>query len=180
MSIYSDEQQKKLKNISWAWERAALDVSIPSRLIERQAQSEWRNYLECLSPAQQLRKLGQALDQFLELMKKVTDPLELPENDQIKLYSKWEAANIAAVIITKRLAFASPEEYTCKSDMDRYLFSVVNLMKGVNSADASKWEDRRAQYNEINKDVLYPLLTEGDAIVRRINSPPKRPSGPAV
>ena len=148
------------KGLIYKWQIAALDIPVPADLTDRNDKYEWANYLECLSVSQQLRKLGQALDEFHNLFEKTADPFALPKEEQITLYSKWEAASIASCSVANRLETALPSQQTeaFKSDIDRHLFLVTDFLKGVNSQDTKIWEDRHARHNNLDRDNFLSFL----------------------
>lgn len=133
--------------ISRHWQIAAIDLPIPNRLVEDEDKHEWINYLDCLSPAQQMRKAAQAADQFLALLEKSPADLALlSEREQILVYSKWTAMSYASNMLAKRLLFAEGEGKKSKeypTDMDRNISQLIDFMNAVNSPDVKDWEKRR-------------------------------------
>jgi hypothetical protein len=150
MSIYPEGM--KADGLMYKFEIAALDVPVPDDLTDRADAQEWHSYCDCLSPAQRLRKFGQALDAFHGLMAKTAEPLTLPEAEQIVLYSKWKAASILNAVLSQNVNFDTKETYRgdlIKSDIDRGLYCVTDLLRSVNSSEAKLWEDRRARHNAL-------------------------------
>lgn len=137
----------KKKGLVFKWDIAAYDLPVPNRMIEDEDTKEWASYLDCLSPAQQLRKTAQATDQWLTLLDKAPkDPALLSEREQILLFSNWMGTTIAAVSVAKRLDFSVGEgrrQTEFPTDLDRYYFGIIDFLKGVNSPDVKAWEQRR-------------------------------------
>jgi hypothetical protein len=161
MSIYPGGKPSHLR---YKFDIAAIDLPIPSDLGRDDAQ-EWQSYCDCLSPAQRIRKFGQALDEFHTLMDKAgPNPLKIPEDDQAVLYSKWLAATILNVELSKGFNFDTERSYRdpsfIKSDIDKGLFCLTDLLKGVNSSDLTIWEDRRKKHNQITDETILPLLNK--------------------
>jgi hypothetical protein len=173
MSIYPSEIEKKMEGLSWKWELAAFDVPVPSDLIKQEDGGQWSRYLDCLSPAQQLRKFGQALDQLHALLENVTDPQALTEKDQIAIYSKWQAASYANVAIQGRFQFAMDDSSRkFKSDIERGTFFITDFLKSVSSPDVKLWEDRQAKHNNINKAVFDSVHSTAIKVKRVVNNNP--------
>ena len=157
MTIYS---RGKPDALWYKWQIAALEVPVPDRLIENEDIEEWRQYLDCLSPAQQVRKLGQALDEFLDMFEKNPEPLKLPEKDQIFLYSKWASATETAVVVANRLMFSAGEgedERRFTSDIGRYLFMLTDFLEGVNSHDLPAWRRRQERHEQLTAQFRTPF-----------------------
>lgn len=137
----------KKQGLVFKWDIAAYDLPVPNRLIENEDTNEWSQYLDCLSPAQQLRKTAQATDQWLTLLDKAPkDPALLSEREQILLFSNWMGTTVAAVSVAKRLDFSLGEgrrQTEFLTDLDRCYFGIIDLLKAVNSPDVKAWEKRR-------------------------------------
>lgn len=162
MSIYPGG--KRPEKLRFTFDIAALDLPIPSDLGYDDAK-EWQSYCSCLSPAQRIRKFGEALDEFHAMMAKAgPDPLKIPEDDQAVLYSKWLAATILNCELSKGIHFETERTYRdqsfIKSDIDKGLFCLTDLLQGVHSADLKTWEDRRKRHNEITDQNILPLLNK--------------------
>lgn len=150
------------------WQIAAIDLPVPDRLIEDEDKNEWASYLECLSPAQQLRKVAQAADQFVALLDKAPADLTLlSEREQILVFSKWMALTYAGNTVGKRLQFSEGEGKKSKeypTDMDCNFSQIIDFLKSVNSPDVKEWEKRRAghhKYSNENDTPFSALLNHG-------------------
>ena len=158
MSIYPGGKPKSLTR---KWQIAAYDLPVPDRLIENEDTQEWRSYLGCLSPAQQLGKFGEAIDQFHALIAITADPMTLPESGQIRLYSKWAAATEAGVALGTRLQFFAAENGRPRgfdSDLEEYIFFAQDFLEGAKSPEAPKWEKRGAAHKAIDEHLDTPFL----------------------
>jgi hypothetical protein len=158
------DPQGKIKNLTYTFEVAAVDLPVPERLLDRQDQQEWASYIECLTPAGQLRKFAQAVDQFHALLYS-TDPSSLPEDTQKELFSKWQAASIIHASIAKRLQFGIDETAEngarpFTSDLERGMHYVIDFLKGVNSPDVPAWEDRHARQRAITRPPFRDFLSK--------------------
>lgn len=172
MSIYPNG---KPANLRYKWEVAALDVPVPATLINKADVEEWKNYVDCLSPAQKLRKFGQALDQLHSLL---TQAEKSPPSDQEKadVFSKWYAASVVSVGLAGHLQYTveafhkNTGEIT--SDIDYTLFVLLDFLKEANSTDIKIWEDRRARYRAVNEEVLDLAIGYGMNSLRAPNANP--------
>lgn len=157
MSLYS-------KRLVYAWRIAALDLPIPSLLLDKQDQGQWVRYAESLSPTRQRKKLAEALDQFCNLLEKSPDTLKESEDKQDEIYSKWMAAGVLASFIGKRLYFLSAKMVSRKGifsgEMDRDLYFIVDDLKGCLSPEAKEWETRRRRLNKAMKQSNFGELFE--------------------
>lgn len=143
------------------WQIAAIDLPVPNRLIEDEDKNEWISYLDCLSPAQQLRKTAQATDQFIALLDKAPPDLTLlSEREQILVFSKWLAMTCAANTLGKRLQFAEGEGKKSKeypTDMDCNFSWIIDFLKSVNSPDVKAWEKRREGHHKYSNEGDTPF-----------------------
>ncbi len=148
-------------NLSRKWDIAAIDLPVPNRLIEDEDKNEWASYLDCLSPAQQLRKVAQATDQFLELLDKAPKDLTLlSEREQVLVFSKWMAMTYAANTLGKRLQFCEGEGKKSKeypTDMDCNFSQLIDFLKSVNSPDVKAWEKRRERHHFYSNEEDTPF-----------------------
>ncbi|MEZ0262484.1 MAG: hypothetical protein ACAH80_15880 [Alphaproteobacteria bacterium] len=158
----------KPKNLSMKWQYAAIDLPVPDRLIEDEDKREWSSYLDCLSPAQQLRKAAQATDQFIALLDKAPADLTLlSEREQILVFSKWMAMTFAANMVSTRLQFCEGEGRKSKeypTDMDCNFSRIIDFLSSVNSPDVKEWEKRRERHHFYSNEEDTPfskLLTHG-------------------
>jgi hypothetical protein len=137
----------------YTWEIAAQDVPVPSRSMTDEEVNEWTRYIGSLSPADQMRKFGQALDQLYAMVEKSgNDPLALSEKDQSALIAKDDAAGITAVNGPNWFYhyFSSPKEAEKRSsDIERTIISIANFLKSVSSPEAKTWEDRLVRQPKI-------------------------------
>jgi hypothetical protein len=150
------------------WQIAAIDLPVPDRLIEDEDKNEWSSYLDCLSPAQQLRKTAQATDQFIGLLDKAPADLNLlSEREKILVFSKWVAMTYAANTLGKRLQFAEGEGKKSKeypTDMDCNFSQIIDFLTSVNSPDVKAWEKRREGHHKYSNEGDTPfsaLLNDG-------------------
>ena len=143
--------------LMYKFEVAAIDLPIPSDLTDRKDAQEWSSYANALSPAQRLRKFGQALDEFHALLDTAPggDPRALQEDQQITLYSKWLAAGTLNVELLRGIDFDTEETYrghVITSDIGKGLFCIIDLLKSVQSPDVSKWEARNTRHEAVSSD----------------------------
>lgn len=179
MSIYPEGVNPK--DLLYTWEIAALDVPVPSDLTRREDASEWRNYLDCLKPSQQLRKFGQALDQFHASFDKSQDPLSLPEEKQVEIYSKWHAAAIANAALSKSFQFMTEEMFsgrTFRSDIGKGIYCITDFLSSVNSPETGTWEERLERHQNLDRKILLPFLNKFSTFSGRNTGPSAPPSGP--
>ncbi len=144
-------------SLTYVWEFAALDIPVPTDLESREDQNEWCAYLECLSPAQKLRKFGQALDTLHAMHDKAPSP-ELRSDDEKKaLHSAWYASSISGHLLHKNFHFDTEKMYKTGghgSDILNRIDSILDFLKSVNSPDMKIWEGRFARHQKVDKNVF--------------------------
>ncbi len=155
MSIYPEGTDPS--SLIYTWEIAALDIPVPADLESRDDQKEWLNYLDCLSPAQKLRKFGQALD-GLHATHDVSPAPDLRSDEQKKaLHSAWYAVSIAGHALHKNFDFQT-EERTLKgghrSNVLNQLDCILDFLRSVNSSDTKTWEARFERHKNVDKNVF--------------------------
>ncbi len=153
MSFYdSIDPENKTKGLLRQWDVAAVDLPVPADLVGHKAAAQWHSYLNCLPPTQQIRKLGQALDQFHALVDAKQSLMTLSEDEQREIYSKWHAAAIATAVVATRLQFSTQKRDSFKSDISMGLFFLNDFLAGVNSYDLMKWQERASRHREIDEN----------------------------
>ncbi|MBI4422595.1 MAG: hypothetical protein HY554_02645 [Elusimicrobia bacterium] len=159
------EAQAKGSGPRYKWDVAAIDRPVPASLIGRAELADWRNYLSCLSPAQQLRELGQALDELHGALERTPDPRALPEPAQRALYSLWVAVQEAGVDVAERFGFPAKERHSSAftSDVDESLFLLLDFLKQVRSAEVEAWEARRARHDRLDTNAFSDFLDRAAA-----------------
>ena len=172
----SIDPQGKLEGLKKNWQIAAVDIPVPADLVDPKDGHDWARYINCLSLAQKIRKLGQALDQFHDLLGKTADPMTLSDGDQIALYSKWMAAELAASSVSRNFFFFTERRDTFVSELDEGLFCLVDFLKNVRSPDVQVWEERQARHSQIDRGTFTPFQCQR----WHLKTSNKKPSGPAA
>jgi hypothetical protein len=109
------------------------------------AEYNWTVYIENLPFSQQMQKFGEAVDQYCTLAEKRADPCTLPEVEQKRLCSKWNAARIAGSLLTYRLpGLADVAPATL------YDFGINRLIRHLEEARSPEARVWRARMDRIN------------------------------
>lgn len=161
MSIYPEGVDPR--GLIYKFDVAALNLPIPDDLTDRKDAEAWRNYADCLSPAQQIRNFAEALDQLHALAPAGRDLRAAPEAEQAKAYSKWMAASCVMAALHDKFHFETEETYNnprkfYKSDIERTVYNIVDFLKSVNSPDVQAWEDRQARHRAVDRDSLLAVI----------------------
>ncbi|MDP2206548.1 MAG: hypothetical protein Q8K65_09605 [Alphaproteobacteria bacterium] len=181
MSIYP--KNVDTSRLMYKFDIAALNLPIPDDLTDRRDAEAWRNYVDCLSPAQQIRNFAEALDQFHALAPAGRDLRTASEDEQSKAYSKWMAASCLTAALHGKFHFETEETYRnpdkfYKSDIEQVVHNIVDFLKAVNSPDVQAWEDRRACHRAVDNDSLIALIHKFEAPRGKQTVTPSAPKQP--
>lgn len=161
MSIYPKGVSPQ--NLMYKFDYAALNLPVPDDLTDEKDATEWRCYLDNISPAQQVRALAQALDQFHRVFDNQQTPVA-PREMQAYVYSKWYAASIANAALAPKFHWVTAEmndnPRMFHSDIERGVYCLTEFLKSVNSADTIAWETRLEQHRAIDRKALLPILND--------------------
>lgn len=164
MTIYPNGAPKGLV---YKWDIAAIDVPVPDDLMSEDHRTEWRTYLECLSPAQLVKKFAASLDQFHDAFFAAGDLDNLNDQETEKLISKWAATQIASAVVYNRLNFMPSKEEVENngrkfylSDTERSIFFVAHFLGAVSSPEVPSWAARRAFHRQATTEQFSRILHE--------------------
>lgn len=165
MSIYP--KGVDTERLMYKFDIAALNLPIPDDLTRYSDAREWSAYVGNLSPAQLVRDFGTALDQLHALTPAGRDLRAAPEPEQAKVYSKWMAASCLMSELLGKFHFETAETYRnpdkfYKSDIEQTVYTLVDFLKGVNSADVPVWEARQQRHAGIEHDGLIAVINKFD------------------
>lgn len=177
MSIYP--QGVDSGSLVFTFQVAALDLPIPDHLTGNDAdQRAWSNYASAISPARLISKFAEAVDSVLDLIPQNGAVDQLDQATSEKLYSRWTAAAILHVSVSKRLSFGQDPsvQNAQKSDIDHMMFFVEDLLKAVVSPETQSWSNRRAAYDITHTNAFDRFLSRMSVEDRNRRQTP--PSGP--
>ena len=157
------------------YDTAALDIPVPDDLTAEKDRWEWNTYLEDVPLPKLLFKFAEALDQLHSAWRNF-NPAKAGEAEKIRIFSKYEAAEIAAAgPIIKRLHFDTQGGIDrFGSDIGYALFFVTDLANTLSIANRLDWRDRAASHSALEQDEEFRNLIR-DIRARYVDNQPPPP-----